>query len=285
MPGYATLPVQPLVRLSVYLSLMALNSTLFTLRAERANPVRTRELVASATLPDAPCPAGTLPDNGICIPVPTEQDGEGSALLAEHNHHRTKHGEVAEYDQIPRNPERPKDYRLYRYPVEPLAGQSLLMSGYDLHLPDESQRRGGKLKAIGHGGIDLAQRRGTEIHLVTLEHQSGPTEVLYNGWLFGNSVVTLHRVKEAGQVRDYLLIFGHLERAASGLEPGALLDEGALVGYVGDSDSPGAIHLHLELRQVRAGVEARSLKPGEIVDNARSVACDPRNLLPLLPQQ
>jgi hypothetical protein len=40
--------------------------------------------------------------------------------------------------------------------------------------------------------------------------------------------------------------------------------------------------LHLEIRQVRLGIQARNLLPGEFVDNARSVACDPRNLLPLL---
>ncbi|HEY5960201.1 MAG TPA: M23 family metallopeptidase, partial [Polyangiaceae bacterium] len=153
---------------------------------------------------------------------------------------------------------------------------------YDLNLPDESQRRGPRLKAVGHGGIDLAQRRGAEVRLVQLEHQQGPAEVLFVGWLFGNTVVTLHRVKEAGTERQYLALHGHLEKAASGLEPGQLVDEGTTLGYVGDSDSPGAIHLHLELRQVRSDVDARSLKPGEIVDNARSVACDPRNLLPLL---
>lgn len=205
---------------------------------------------------------------------------EGEALVAERNLHRNRHGAWTEYEQIPRRPDRPKDYSLYRYPVQPLAGQSLLMSGYDLNLPDDSQRRGPKLKAVGHGGIDLAQRRGAEVHLVALEYQKGPAEILYVGWLFGNTVVTLHRVMEAGTERQYLALHGHLERAATGLELGMPVEEGALLGYVGDSDSPGAIHLHLELRQVRSNIDARLLKPGEIVDNARSVACDPRNLLP-----
>lgn len=211
-----------------------------------------------------------------------ERESEGLALEPEHNAHRTKSGFITEYDQIPRHPERPADYRAYRYPVEPLAGQSLLMSGYDLHLPDSSQRRGRELKATGHGGIDLAQRRGAEIHLVNLENQVEPTELLYSGWLFGNSIVTLHNVNEAGQRREYIVIYGHLERAAHGLLAGDLLDEGTLVGYVGDSDSPGVIHLHLEIRQVRHGIQARNLLSGEFVDNARTVACDPRNLLPQL---
>ena len=45
------------------------------------------------------------------------------------------------------------------------------MSGFDLNQPDAYQRRGMKLEAVGHGGIDLAARRGAEVRLVSLEHQ------------------------------------------------------------------------------------------------------------------
>jgi murein DD-endopeptidase MepM/ murein hydrolase activator NlpD len=227
------------------------------------------------------CPPGTLQDGTACVPVPQPGVSDGEALVAERNVHRTRTGAWTEYAQIPRRPDRPADYSLYRFPVQPLARQSLLLSGYDLNLPDDSQRRGPKLKAVGHGGIDLAQHRGAEVRLVCLEHQQGPAEVLYVGWLFGNTVVTLHHIHEAGAERGYLVLHGHLEKPATGLEPGTLLDDGGLVGFVGDSDSPGAIHLHLEIRQIRDGVEARQLAPSEIVDNARTVACDPRNLLPL----
>jgi len=271
----------PLVRLSLYLALMASSSALADRFGQRHPPA---PLVSHAppALDQVRCPPGTLEDANVCIPVPQKDAAEGAALVAERNVHRTRHGAWTEYEQIPRRPERPRDYSLYRYPVEPLAGQSLLMSGYDLNLPDESQRRGPRLKAIGHGGIDLAQRRGTEVRLVSLEHQKGPAETVYVGWLFGNTVVTLHHILEAGTEREYLTLHGHLEKPASGLEVGALVDDGAIVGYVGDSDSPGAIHLHLEIRQVRSGVDARLLAPSEIVDNARTVACDPRNLLPLV---
>jgi murein DD-endopeptidase MepM/ murein hydrolase activator NlpD len=273
--------LQPLVRLSLYLALMAASSTV---------AARFGRIPAPEPLPPKPndaldlaqCPPGTLQDALWCVPVPQPGAPEGEALVAERNVHRTRSGAWTEYEQIPRRPDRPRDYSLFRYPVQPLAGQSLLMSGYDLNLPDDSQRRGSRLKAVGHGGIDLAQHRGAEVHLVALEHQQGPAEVLYVGWLFGNTVVTLHHIHEAGAERDYLVLYGHLERAATGLDVGALVDDGAIVGYVGDSDSPGAIHLHLELRQIRSGVEARLLAPSEIVDNARTVACDPRNLLPLL---
>ncbi|MGC4063388.1 MAG: M23 family metallopeptidase [Polyangiaceae bacterium] len=273
--------MQSLVRLAMYLGVVASVSTLVALRSRPTQASPAQAVMVGSSSAAAPCPPGTLPDNGVCIPVPVAEDDTGEALEPERNRHRTRSGEITEYDQIPRRPERPKDYRLYRYPVEPLAGQSLLMSGYDLHLPDESQRRGSKLKATGHGGIDLAQKRGAEVRLVALEHQMEAAEVLYVGWLFGNSVVTLHRINEAGERREYIAIFGHLEKPARDLAASDVLDEGALVGYVGDSDSPGAVHLHLEIRQVRPGIEARGLAPGELVDNARTVACDPRNLLPL----
>lgn len=273
--------LHPLVRLSLYLALMAATSTVAAQFGHHHPPLPTRRQSKPA-LDLVRCPPGTLDDASVCIPVPQQPDvTEGESLVAERNAHRTRGGAWTEYEQIPRRPERPRDYSLYRYPVQPLAGQSLLMSGYDLNVPDIYQRRGGRLKAVGHGGIDLAQHRGAEVHLVSLEHQKGPAEALYVGWLFGNTVVTLHNILESGTERQYLALHGHLERAASNLEVGALLDEGSIIGYVGDSDSPGAIHLHLELRQVRSGVEARLLAPSELVDNARTVACDPRNLLPL----
>jgi murein DD-endopeptidase MepM/ murein hydrolase activator NlpD len=273
--------LQSVVRLSLYLAVLAVASTVAAQFGAKSGPA------APALLPltlfdRAQCPSDTIEDNGVCIPVPDPEETERDALVAERNVHRTRSGLWTEYEQIPRQPDRPRDYQLYRYPVTPLAGQSLMMSGFDLDRPNAAQRRGPRLKAVGHGGIDLAQRRGAEVRLVTLEHQKGPAEVVFLGWLFGNTVVTLHQIREAGSDRQYLAIHGHLERSASDLEVGNTLDEGALLGYVGDSDSPGAVHLHLEFRQIRIGVEARLLAAGELVDNARTVACDPRNLLPLL---
>lgn len=272
--------LHPLVRLSLYLALMAVSSTVAGKYSQHRLP-EPELLQAPPALDQVRCPTGTLDDARVCIPVPRSDTTEGEALVAERNAHRTRSGAWTEYEQIPRRPDRPRDYALYRYPVQPLAGQSLLMSGYDLNQPDDSQRRGPRLKAVGHGGIDLAQHRGAEVRLVNLEHQKGPAETVYVGWLFGNTVVTLHNILEAGAERQYLALHGHLERPASGLEAGVLVDEGSIIGYVGDSDSPGAIHLHFELRQVRSGIDARQLAPSEIVDNARTVACDPRNLLPL----
>jgi murein DD-endopeptidase MepM/ murein hydrolase activator NlpD len=57
--------------------------------------------------------------------------------------------------------------------------------------------------------------------------------------------------------------------------------QGALLGFVGDSGSAGVVHLHLEVRRVREGENPAHFKPREIVENSRTVVCDPRNVLPL----
>lgn len=215
------------------------------------------------------------------MPVPDITLG-GEALAEQRAAHHDREGHLRVYDQIPRRPERPADYRKYQLPVPPLPQQSFVTSGYDLDLPDDEQRRGAELKAVGHGGIDLAQKRGTPVALVPLEHQVGDADVLFVGKLFGNSVVTHHSVREGSSLRDYLVIHGHLEKPASGLTRGSTLAAGGIVGYVGDSGSPGVVHLHLEVRRAREGVVLSALGPGELSRNSKTVACDPRNVLPLL---
>ena len=54
--------------------------------------------------------------------------------------------------------------------------------------------------------------------------------------------------------------------------------EGEVVGLVGDSDSPNLVHLHLEARRVRDGVDASKLGPDTIL--SRTTVTDPRNVLP-----
>jgi murein DD-endopeptidase MepM/ murein hydrolase activator NlpD len=121
------------------------------------------------------------------------------------------------------------------------------------------------------------------VRLVNLEHQVGDAVVQASGHLFGNSVVTLHTLREAGALREYLVIYGHLDGIAPGISHGLALKADSLLGYVGDSDSPGIVHLHLEVRRAREGVDAAQLPIGQITQNAKTVACDPRNVLELLP--
>lgn len=272
----------PLLKAALAASLLSALGAAQRVRPEPLTIPRTAAKMAQPSARDelsGVCPRGTLPDAQVCIPVPEDRGGERFA--EERAAHRDKSGQWRGYDQIPRRPDRPADYARYRYPVPVPPGKNPVSSGYDLNKPDSEQRRGPELSAVGHGGIDLPQRRGTELHLIALEHQTGSAEVVYVGPLFGNTVVTRHSVREAGQLRDYLVLYGHLERPASGLVRGAQLTEGATLGYVGDSGSPGDVHLHLEVRRVRDGVDARSLAPGQLTHNAKTVAIDPRNVLPL----
>ena len=277
-----------MLRVSVLLALFAATASAIGGRLPKLapphvqkSPTQTAVAVEALAAPRAPCPPGTLPDADVCIPVPEALTQDGEALSLEHNAHRTRGGAWAEYDEIPRRPERPNKYRLYRYPVDISKHPDFLLSGFDLNLPDVDQRRGGKLRLVGHGGIDIGARRGTEVRLVALEHQQGNADVLYVGPLIGNTVVTRHQLRESGTLREYLVFYGHLQAPASGLTRGTTVPEGTVVGFVGDSDSPGAVHLHLEIRQVRASVDSQALVRNELLMNARTVACDPRNVLPL----
>jgi len=289
--------MDPLLRGALAVTLIGLLTRAADLRAGPAagrfgHPSRDREqstvlAPGKGTLPDvpeteAPCPRGTLPDGNVCVPVPDPEAGR-QALAEAQNEHHDRAGRLRVYDQIPRSPERPKDFREYRLPIPAPSKQGFVGSGYDLDRPDAEQRRGAELSAVGHGGVDLAQARGTPVHLVNLEQQVGDAVVLGAGHLFGNSVVTLHTLREAGALREYLVIYGHLDSIAPGISQGQALKADSLLGYVGDSDSPGIVHLHLEVRRAREGVDAAALPLGQITQNAKTVACDPRNVLELLP--
>jgi murein DD-endopeptidase MepM/ murein hydrolase activator NlpD len=281
--------MDPLLRGALAVSLLSLLTRAAELRGPDAHAGVARVVSSpSERGPDglvqanaAACPRATLPDGNVCVPVP-DPDALGQALVEQQNEHHDRNGQLRVYDQIPLRPERPRDFRKYRLPVPVLPDQSFVTSGYDLDRPDAEQRRGAELSAVGHGGVDLAQARGTEVHLVDLENQVGDAEVLDVGHLFGNSVVTHHVLREASALRDYLVIYGHLESAAPGLARGQSLKAGALLGYVGDSGSPGVVHLHFETRRAREGVNALGLSLGQVNQNAKTVACDPRNVLELL---
>jgi murein DD-endopeptidase MepM/ murein hydrolase activator NlpD len=231
------------------------------------------------------CPQGTLPDGDVCVHLPSPDSDDEPDAPAFANAHHERSGRWLIYDQIPRRPDRPADYDAYRYPIPPgLPGGHSVVSGYDLDRPDEAQRRGWRLHAVGHGGVDLPQAKGTPIDAVPLEHQQGDADVIYVGPLFGTTVVTRNTLREGGQLRDYLVLFGHLDAPAPNLAAGAVLKTGDLVGTVGDTGSPELVHLHFEVRRVREGVDVKKtalLGPAQLLTNAVSIVCDPRNVLPL----
>jgi murein DD-endopeptidase MepM/ murein hydrolase activator NlpD len=221
------------------------------------------------------------------VHVPTDDDeGEPDSPVSP-NAHRERSGRWAHYDQIPRRPDRPADYDAYQYPVPPgLPGGHSVVSGYDLDRPDPAQRRGPTIHAVGHGGVDLPQVKGSPVRMLALEHQVGDADVVYTGFYFGTTVMTRHTVREAGKVRDYLAIFGHLDSVAPGVKVGGTLASGDVLGFVGDTGSKELVHLHYETRRVRDGVDLMKkvvVGPSILVDDSVSIVCDPRNVLPLRP--
>jgi murein DD-endopeptidase MepM/ murein hydrolase activator NlpD len=192
--------------------------------------------------------------------------------------HRDADGEQSTYEHIARRADRPSDYESYRYPVPRFISWPRVVYGYDLDAPSEQQRHG-TLHAVGHGGIDLAQFMGAPVKLVALAQQVGDAEVVYIGPLFGDSVVTRHTLREGETKHDYIVIYGHLSETPKALTLGARVTEGDVIGYVGDSDSPNMVHLHLETRRVREGVSARRLYRDTFL--TQSVVTDPRNVLPV----
>jgi murein DD-endopeptidase MepM/ murein hydrolase activator NlpD len=224
------------------------------------------------------CPAGYLPDSMACVPFPDNGERqEGPGMPKEVGAHRDRSGQWQLYEQIPRRPDRSASYADYVYPTE---GVPVVVSGYDLDRPDPNQRRGRGFADTGHGGIDLALPRGAPVRALKLPFQRGDAEVVFVGTLFGKTVVTRHTIAETGRNRDYLMLHGHLDETAPNLGPGAVATEGTLLGTVGDSGSEGRVHLHLEVRQVRDGVDPSLLRSTSLSDRTVSIVCDPRNVLP-----
>ena len=77
------------------------------------------------------------------------------------------------------------------------------------------------------------------------------------------------------------MLFGHLDSTAPGLRAGSPLAPDAPVGTVGDTGSPDLVHLHLEVRRVRDGVDPEKLSAASLIDDGSTIPCDPRNVLPL----
>jgi murein DD-endopeptidase MepM/ murein hydrolase activator NlpD len=271
--------VRPFVRAAVLAAIALVVARLAERGLAETETATPTESSAKLAALEVPCPAGSLPDDGACIPVPLGTVRGGPALEATRDEHRDRLGRLQQYDHIPLRPERASDYRRYRLPIPVPATGPLVSSGHDRHLPDSEQRRGANLGEVGHGGVDLGAPRGTAVRAVSLEHQTDPSSLLFAGDLFGTTVVTHHRVREGAGVREYLVLYGHLERAAATLKPGETVAPDAIIGFVGDTGSPGAVHLHLEVRRVRDGIRVRELGPRELVHDARTIAVDPRNVL------
>jgi murein DD-endopeptidase MepM/ murein hydrolase activator NlpD len=238
---------------------------------------RAQQLVVERVSPRSQAPA--TPWSSLPLTQGVLEDTGGEDLPVVSASHRYRDGRVEWYEHIPLHASRPSAYDVYRYPV-PMQ-RELMVSGYDLDRPNAQQRRGPRHHYVGHGAIDIAGARWTRVRLVPLEHQVGDAEVLFAGHLFGKTVITRHTVREGGKLREYVVLYSHLAGYAA-IRRGRTIQEGGVLGYVGDSGSKhGGVHLHLEVRRVRDGIDSAAVAATRLIKNEVAIVCDPRNLLPL----
>ncbi len=223
------------------------------------------------------CAVGELDLDGFCLPTAGAVVGEGAMVVT--NAHTDRTGRRVSYEHIPRRPDVPEDYDRFVYPVATEGGHAV-SSGYDLDRPDAQQRRGATLSATGHGGVDLPQPRGTPARVASLRGEQGDPEVVFVGHLFGTTVLLRQVVREGDTLWTYLTLYGHLDTAAQGLSRGMFVRPGAVVGYVGDTGAEGFVHLHYEVRRVRAGIDVMREEIVRVTEQEVSLPCDPRNVLP-----
>ncbi len=216
-----------------------------TPRVTFAGPPRASS--SATALAPSLCPPGSLPDNGVCIPVPAPERAAPGAATTE---------------RIPRRPDRPPEYTRYALPVEHVASVA--------ELGDRVAPDGGALPS----GIGLAVDPGASVTAPALDGQEGPARVAYAGPLWGPTLITLHTVRERGEPHRYLVALGRLGT----LKPRAAGDDVAPGAELGKT---GASELILETRLLRPGIDPRPLSAAALLSDASSAPTDPRNVLSL----
>jgi murein DD-endopeptidase MepM/ murein hydrolase activator NlpD len=96
----------------------------------------------------------------------------------------------------------------------PLLGYSKMHAGVDFGVP-----QGTPIKAAGSGLVEEAGRDGGYGIKVKIQHDGG-----------------------------YRTLYAHMSRLAEGLRPGAKVNQGQIIGYVGSTGRSTGPHLHYELR-------------------------------------
>jgi murein DD-endopeptidase MepM/ murein hydrolase activator NlpD len=279
--------MEPLVRGAVAAALLSALGSFAPERAPAPLPARRTVVVgdgptlappASATS-DAPravidlgCPPRHLPEGGSCVPLPAVD----APLERRSPSQRGLAPRGAAFEILPRRPDRPADPYALRWPLD----------GEPSFYAEPGDPRD---DALSPASVELAAERGARVISLDLQGQEGRATVVGTGRLHGTTVVVSHTVREAGRLRRYLLVYGRLDGLGPSIEVGRSLSEGDVIGFVGDSGSPGYVHLYLDARQVReeldaeggAGVDLAPLDIARLVEPSLSIAIDPRNLLPL----
>ena len=250
--------MNPLVRACIALAVLA---ALATSVHRELRPVRVESQPSggAATLSSRlsrPCPPGTLLDQRVCIPVPGPEPAASATSV--------RNWQI--YDRLPRRPERPAEFERYRLPL----AEPALIEPSPLGLDGQ----------VSGDALLLSAAARAPVRHQPLSDQQGKARVLYTGELLGKSVVVEHRVLESRQQQTYLVIYGNLGEIST--RAGAELNPNDEIGTVGVTKTGSALGLHLEVRRVRHGVDAGRLGPGQFRDRAMTIACDPRNVFPLI---
>ena len=112
-----------------------------------------------------------------------------------------------------------------------------------------------------HDGIDLPAPAGTRVHAMAngTVFRAGPADKTSAGLGFGSTHVILKVQDPADGQDDLFLVYLHLDSIATGAVPGSTVQQGDVIGAVGQEDATYP-HLHFEFRKGDAR-EASSVHP------------------------
>jgi hypothetical protein len=130
-----------------------------------------------------------------------------------------------------------------------------------------------------HDGIDLPAPVGTLVHAMAAGtvHRAGPADKTGPGVGFGSTHVLLNVVDPTDGEEDLFLVYLHLDSIAEGVIPGAHVNQGDVIGAVGQEDAQYP-HLHFEFRkggpQQRRSVHPLNYLPYVNTANVRQLRLD-----------
>lgn len=101
-----------------------------------------------------------------------------------------------------------------------------------------------------HDGIDLPAPVGAPVHAMAdgVVHRAGPADKTEPGQGFGSTHVVLKVCDPTNGQDDLFLVYLHLDSIAEGVIPGAQVNQGDVIGAVGQEDATYP-HLHFEFRK------------------------------------
>ncbi len=187
---------------------------------------------------------------------------------------------TAPTESIPRLPERSAHYGDYQLPVAEVVSVNSPMAESPVG-PGRGAQPGSNGQPRPKLGVNIVTAPGAAVTLVDLEGETGRPEVVLVGELYGITVVVRHRVvsDDADGAREYLVFYGNLARPGPSVTSGTILSPLSVVGFVGDRQDEEPT-LYFEVRSQQEALAGPALHLTELV--SKSMAVDPRNVLPLI---